>query len=233
MLHPQIAADPGQAWQLVEAAATGDLGAQAAFSRQFEPLVHRWLWFRWRHTPFKSLIEDAAQDVFVECFRPGGALQHVDRTRCSHGVEAYLRGLVQNVALRVERIEARHFHHRRRAVVQAGTLPRLGSAEQLDRDLMQQRVDAALALLDSEDVRTKSGHSLRELLRLHFEGGQPVRAIAQLWDEKVEHVHELRRRACSRFRACLLRVWSGSSAGRSEGGAKEVELGREALALLA
>ena len=70
------------------------------------------------------------------------------------------------------------------------------------------------------------------LLYLHFEEAMPVRDIAGAWHTKVEHVHELRRRACGTFRACLLRVRRGGDTGSGGDAAAAEAAGREVLALL-
>lgn len=198
-------------WRLAQAAARGDERARTDFWQRYGHPVRLWLWFRWCHTSRRNLVDDAAQEVFLECFRPGGALAHLDRARAHHGFEAYLRGVVRNVACRIERAQAREFHHRRSLVAAAGQAApeESGSAERIDRAWAHDQVLAALDLLDREDRQAGTSHSLREFLRAHFEQGQQVRTIAAAWQEHVDHVHEVRRRACQRFRDCLLRVMHG------------------------
>lgn len=198
-------------WRLAHAAARGDERARADFWQRYSHSVRLWLWFRWCHTSRRNLIDDAAQEVFLECFRPGGALAHLDRARAHHGLEAYLRGVVRNVACRIERAQARDFHHRRSLAAAAGQAApeESGSAECIDRARAHDQVLAALDLLDREDRQAGTDHSLRAFLRAHFEQGQQVRTIAAAWQEQVDHVHEVRRRACQRFRDCLLRVMHG------------------------
>ena len=224
-------------WQAVEDAAAGDASARAEFSRRYRDTVRTWLWFRWSHTPLRSLVDDAVQEVFLECLRPGGALEHLDPTRTPRAVPAFLRGVARNVAHRIERVEARNFDHQRRLAAGAGAPApaRLGSAEQLDRAWACDRVATALDLLDREDRRSHDlhAHSLRDFLRLHFEEGLPVHVIAEQWDEQPEHVHEIRRRACRRFRTCLLRVMHPDVAvGQADRAVTDAATGREVLALL-
>lgn len=203
-MHPTMEAD----WLEAQAAAAGDEQARNSFWNRHVRAVRMWLWFRWSHRSLRSFVEDAAQEVFLECFRPGGALAHMDARKAQHGVVAFLRGIVRNVAHRIERTQARDFEHRRRLAVAAATPAPAdaGAAEQIDRAWEHDRVMAALALLDQEDPPDGMRHTLREFLHAHFEDGLPVRKIAAAWQEKPEHVHELRRRACRRFRECLHRV---------------------------
>ncbi len=213
-------------WRMVQAAAEGDERARATFAQRYGNTVQRWLWFRWRHTPLRSYVDDAVQDVFVECLKPRGALSHVHPELAPHGFDAFLRGVVHHVACRVERSEARNFRHRRRLIEGAipPAPPRLGSPEQLDHRWAQERIRTALRELDRQSP--PMAHSLREFLRMHFEKELTVREIAALWREPVNRVHELRRRACRRFRECLLRV-------THDGDHHGPEMGPALLALLA
>ncbi|MCA8965849.1 MAG: sigma-70 family RNA polymerase sigma factor [Planctomycetes bacterium] len=226
MPHELPASAAAATWQLVQAAADGDQKARDAFAQRYGATVQRWLWFRWRHTPLRGFVDDAVQDVFVECFRPRGALSHVRPELAPHGFDAFLRGVVHHVACRVERTEARNFRHRRRLIETAipPAPPKAGSPEQLDHRWAMERIRAALQQLDRQSPPMH--HSLREFLRLHFEREMSVREIAALWREPVNHVHELRRRACRRFRDCLLRV-------THDGDRYGPEMGPALLALLA
>src|SRR5678815_2684455 len=105
-----------------------------------------WFWFHWGHSPLRTLVDDATQEVFLECFRPGGALTHFDIER-SHGVAAFLRGVVRNVAHRLEHAHARDVDRRRRLAIAATASSGAGAAEQLDRVWQRDRVAAALDLL--------------------------------------------------------------------------------------
>lgn len=206
MAHSHEALDAADTWKLVEAASAGDESARHTFARRYEDAIRRWLWFRWHRTPLRGFVDDAVQDVFVECFRPRGALDRVDPNLAPHGFTAFLRGVVQHVACRIERSEARNFHRGRRLLEgSATTAPaRLGSPEQLDRRWALSCIRTALLQLDR--MSPCCGHSLREFLHLHFEKGLNVRTIAALWRQPSPRVHEMRRRACRCFRECLLRV---------------------------
>src|SRR5262249_31161533 len=57
-------------WTLIRDAAGGDPAARERFARAYLPVVRAYLAARWRTAP--HCAEDAAQDVFVECFRAGG-----------------------------------------------------------------------------------------------------------------------------------------------------------------
>jgi hypothetical protein len=188
----------------MQAAAAGDSQARAEFARRSCDSVRAWLWDRWRHTPLRSMVDDAVQEVFLECLRPDGALQHLDPARAVHGTAAFLRGVVRNVAHRIERSEARSSRCRRQLVLGADA-PAPEYADPFDADSRHAQVVRALELLDGEE-EPQAEHPLGDFLRLHFEEGLPVRAIARRWHDEPAHVHGIRRRACRRFRKCLLRV---------------------------
>ena len=60
---------------------------------------------RWRRDPLRQGVADAVQDVFLDCLRPGGALERADPARGTFRI--YLHGIVRNVALRHERVHRR------------------------------------------------------------------------------------------------------------------------------
>src|SRR5262245_13460221 len=86
-------------WTLIRDAADGDPAAREQFARTYLPVVRASLAARWRAAP--QSVEDAAQDVFVECFRSGGLLEKADAERPG-GFRAFLLGAVRNVARRHE-----------------------------------------------------------------------------------------------------------------------------------
>ena len=61
-------------WTLIGAAAGGDAVARDDFARLYEPVACNYFAARWHASPLRSAIDDAVQDVFVECFKPNGVL---------------------------------------------------------------------------------------------------------------------------------------------------------------
>ena len=153
-------------------------------------------------------IDDAAQEVYLECFRRGGAFAHFAPERARHGVTGFLRGVVRNVAHRFERQWSRERAHRAHLTVTP--LPVHSSDDAVpagdSTGVAHEHVVAALDRLDHDDPARGTQRSLRAFLHLHFDDGLPVRTIAKHWQETPDHVHELRSRACRRFRNCLLAV---------------------------
>lgn len=88
-------------WTIVRAAAAGSLADRDGWARRYYGVVRAYLAARWRGSPLQTNLDDAAQDVFVECFRQGGALEAVAAGRVTN-FRAFLYGVVRNVARRVE-----------------------------------------------------------------------------------------------------------------------------------
>src|SRR5262249_33246299 len=92
-------------WTVIEAAASGSAKERDAFAARYDPMIRAYLGARWRRSPHLADLDDAAQEVFLECLRRGGALDRAERTRAS-GFRAFLYGVVRHVALRIESGEA-------------------------------------------------------------------------------------------------------------------------------
>ncbi|MCA8951333.1 MAG: hypothetical protein KDE27_17630 [Planctomycetes bacterium] len=197
-----------RAW--IAAVAGGDDVASDRFCRAYLPFVRRRLRSRWRGSPLRALVPDAVQEVFVECLRAGGALAHFDGDKAP-SLDAFVQGVASNVAARVERREARFGTRCCRCGDRILAFAMPGDAEPAERLAAEDAavaVRAAVASLDADPAGP--GHSLGELVRLHFRDGQPVREIAAAWRQPADRVHELRRGACARLRR-RLRALAGAT----------------------
>src|SRR5262245_65632746 len=88
-------------WTVIRAAAAGSPAGREELARRYLAVVRAYLAARWRGSPLRTDLDDAVQEVFVECFRQGGALEaagagHVPSFR------AFLYGIVRNVARRFD-----------------------------------------------------------------------------------------------------------------------------------
>src|SRR5262245_47455168 len=99
-LHRMSAAD-STCWTVITAAARGGAAERDDFARRYAEPIRAYLAARWRGTKHLSELDDAVQEVFVECFRGGGALARVEVGRAG-GFRAFLYGVVRHVALRFE-----------------------------------------------------------------------------------------------------------------------------------
>src|SRR6516162_994703 len=88
-------------WTVIRAAAAGSLADRDELARRYLGVVRAYLAARWRGAGLRHDLDDAVQEVFVECFRQGGALEAAGAGRIP-GFRAFLYGVVRNVARRFE-----------------------------------------------------------------------------------------------------------------------------------
>jgi RNA polymerase sigma factor (sigma-70 family) len=191
-------------WSVVLGAARGEAAAREEFARRYEPIARAYLGARWRHSPLAREIDDAAQEVFLACFRDDGALQRVDPDRPA-GFRPFLFGVVRNVARQAEE----RWSRRRRKTSDATDLGEIES----DEETLSAVFDRAWAIsvlrqaLERQEARAreKGETALRrlELLRLRFEEGLPIREIAKAWDVRPNTLHTEYLRARQEFEEAL------------------------------
>jgi RNA polymerase sigma-70 factor (ECF subfamily) len=190
-------------WNLIRAAADGSPPERDEFARRYAPVLRAYLAARWRGRPLLQDLDDAVQDVFVECLRPGGALARFDPSR-DGGFRAFLYGVARNVALRRE--------SRRPPPVSASALDAVPDDHtSLSRVFDRAWARAVLreaARLQEERARAAGERALRrvELLRLRFQENLPIRDIARLWQTDPAVLHHEYARAREEFREALLAV---------------------------
>src|SRR5262245_28084882 len=88
-------------WNVVRAAAAGSPADRDELARRYLAVVRAYLAARWRGSDLRRDLDDAVQEVFVECFRAGGAVEAAGAGRVPH-FRAFLYGVVRNVARRFE-----------------------------------------------------------------------------------------------------------------------------------
>ena len=84
----------------------GQLRTARNWRRRYLGVVRAYLAARWQGSPLLADLDDAGQDVFVECFRQGGVLDAATAGRVP-SFRAFLYGVVRNVARRFESRPAR------------------------------------------------------------------------------------------------------------------------------
>jgi RNA polymerase sigma-70 factor (ECF subfamily) len=194
-------------WALICGAAAGHRRDRDDFARVYGPLIRAYLTARWRGTPHLANLDDAVQDVFLDCFRDRGVLERCEQERPG-GFRAFLYGITRVVALRLERSEGRRIAHFR------GDL----DLDQIEHDApsLSRVFDRAWAttllreaLLElARRAQAEGPEAVRrvELLRARFEEGLPVREIARLWDADAARLHKEYAQARREFRAALLEL---------------------------
>jgi RNA polymerase sigma-70 factor (ECF subfamily) len=206
--------DETTCWSLIRRASAGEEEGRRHFADRYEPFVRALLAARWRGSPRVVEIDDAVQDVFVECFRSGGVLSRAgaDPDRIP-AFRAFLVGVVRNVA---RRIEGRRgpLAFTDAAPEDASTLAPGGFAAAIDppsRDV--ERAWARALVGEARDLLEARGRQGDEaarrrvaLLELRFQEGLPIREIARRWGADPTRLHREFARARSEFRAALFEV---------------------------
>ena len=192
-------------WTLVEGATTGDERCRAEFAARYLPAIRAYLVARWRPTPLLDAVDDAVQQVFVDCFREDGALTRLDPTR-EGGFRPFLYGVVRNVARHVETRRARNREHPPGSRVDLRELE--GREEDLahafDRAWALGIVREAFALQRARAAERGDGAMRRvELLELRFVEDLPIRDVALRWDEDPARLHKEYAKARREYRSAL------------------------------
>lgn len=194
-------------WGLVQSAAEGDEAARTRFFETYRPLVRAYLSERWRGSPLQAEVEDAAQDVFVECFKGPSPLERA-RTDSQGGFRAFLVGIVRHVAQRVERRAVRA-PSPERVEDHGDELPDRSTrlSRLFDREWARLLVEEARRLMEQR-ARELGDDALRrvELLALRFRDGLPIREIAARWSADPARLHHEYAQARGEFAKALREV---------------------------
>jgi RNA polymerase sigma-70 factor (ECF subfamily) len=194
-------------WTLIRDAAGRDAEAREVFVERYVPVLRRYFESRWR-TKSALDVEDALQEVFVECFRDGGVLDRAGGGEVAE-FRAFLHGVARNVAGRLEQRFARRRDRPGTATFHADDLAR-------DEDRLTVVFDRAWAQglmrqavrLHAERANQGDAEARRRLrlLELRFQEGKPIREIARLWGEDPARLHHAYARAREEFGAALREV---------------------------
>jgi RNA polymerase sigma-70 factor (ECF subfamily) len=193
-------------WTVIRGAAEGRPKDRDEFARRYEPVVRAYLATRWRDSDLRGEIDDCAQEVFLDCFREGGALERAEEGRPG-GFRAFLYGVARNVALRAERERGRKGVPLDSAFDAPAREEALSDA--FDRAWAQSLLRQAARLMEARG-RAKGADAQRrvELLRLRFGEEMPIRDIAKLWNADAARLHHEYATARDEFRAALKDVVS-------------------------
>jgi RNA polymerase sigma-70 factor (ECF subfamily) len=200
-------ADPESTrWTLIQAAAGGDAGARSEFAGLYTPIVRAYLGARWRYTPLLAEMDDAVQEVFLDCYRDGGALARVESGRPG-GFRAFLYGVVRNIALRTERNRRRAREPQTPMDLDAVDAEEEPLSRVFDREWTVAMLRQAAELM-AERAEGKGEAAKRrvELLRLRFSEDLPIREIAKRWEEDPNRVHYHYGRAREEFEDALREI---------------------------
>lgn len=188
-------------WTVIRGAAAGNAIDREELARRYMGVVQAYLGARWRNSALQQDISDTVQEVFLECFRQGGALKAVDSGRVPN-FRAFFYGVIRNVARRFESRSKRGTE----------TLPDIESDEESQSKLFE-RTWAQAIMTEAAQLQQKRAVSLGaeamqrvELLRLRFEENLPIRTLAEQWGMPADELHHAYAKARQEFRAALLEV---------------------------
>src|SRR5579864_2269418 len=158
-------------WTVLQAAAAGGASERAEFVARYAPLVRAYLAARWRGDPRIQELDDAMQDVFVECLRHGGVLERA-KPEYPGGFRAFLYGTARNIALRIEQRRGRRREQQSLENLEPDDLA--GSDESLSRvfDRAWAKAimkEAATRQAERAHERGEAAQRRVELLRLRFQ----------------------------------------------------------------
>lgn len=169
--------------------------------------MQAYLHARWRGSPLISDIEDAAQEVFLACFRDNGVLNRADPDHPS-SFSSLLFSVTRNVARHAERTQARRVARVGAQEFDADATPsdEATLSRLFDRKYAESVVRTArerMALMADGDA----GRRRRvELLRERFEEGKPIRDISREWSVESEYLHREFAKAQREFKSALADV---------------------------
>jgi RNA polymerase sigma factor (sigma-70 family) len=198
-----VSASESTCWTVIHGAARGSASDREEFAHRYLPIVRAYLVSRWQLSPALRHLDDAVQEVFLECFRTDGVLARIEPGR---GFRPFLYGVVRNIARRME-------NDRRREVTADGSqMEQLPSDEEsqsrvFDRTWAKALLREAAGVQDRR-ARESGPEAVRrvELLRLRFHEGLPIRDIAERWNTNPAVLHHEYARARQEFRAALAEV---------------------------
>jgi RNA polymerase sigma factor (sigma-70 family) len=194
----------------VRGAAAGDGSARSAFGVRYAPVMGTYLAARWRGTPLSADVDDAVQEVFLECLREGGVLARAQDNRPG-GFRAFLFGVVRNVAQRFEQRRAKlGVQISGQDIDFAGVLGREDALSRVFDRALARSIMREAAERQSAQAAERGDDAIRrvELLNLRFHEGLPIREIAALWGVDAGELHRQYAKARQEFHAALREVVS-------------------------
>lgn len=203
-------------WSLIHRAAVGKGASRERFARRYSGVIQGYFAARWRLPIAHEHVQDASQDVFVDCFKPGGALTHADAKKGQF--RRFLYGVCKHIAISIERRLVRRTEHAVSHADRVDSDPSL--SQSFDRAWARAIVKDAAALA-RERAR---GHETRTMgllvMELRVAHDLPPREIAVRLGRGVHEIYELLRRAKLDLRAAFLEILAEHNPGASEGALK-------------
>jgi DNA-directed RNA polymerase specialized sigma24 family protein len=192
---------------MIAAAGAGESVAKEQFARAYGPVIRTYLAARWQLPIAHEAVDDGTQEVFVQCFKPAGALHGVDRSGPAR-FRSYLYSVVRHVAERIERSNGV------RAMQQEHTGFRLDDVERADATLSRVFDRAWVGMITrrawlqmaSRAGSEPHGRERIRILDLRFREGLSSGEIAARCGFDAAFVYQQLRLAKRDFRKALIEV---------------------------
>jgi RNA polymerase sigma-70 factor (ECF subfamily) len=205
-------------WTVIRGAAAGNVTDRDEFARRYENVIRSYLGARWRGSPLLDQLDDAAQEVFLSCFRDESPL-HKAGPEWPGGFRAFLYGVVRNVARGFEKKRTRS-KEQRAADLDAFAGEGDPVSRVFDRAWALSLVKQAAQRQAERAERKGEAARLRvNLLRVRFQEGHPIREIASRWGVDAARLHREYATARKEFQTALMevvRMHQGGSAANVE-----------------
>lgn len=194
-------------WTLIEGASTGRDADIQRFVESYGPIVRAYLSARWKGSPLAANVDDAAQEVFIECFREGGMLARASSGRVE-SFRAFLLGAVRFISIRFEK-QKRSRDDRERPVETgfeaedpAGDDKRLSRV--FDRAWAQSIVrEAATRHAERARIMGQDAQRRLEILQLHFNEGMRIKDVSEKFGMPLKATHHAFDKARKEFEESL------------------------------
>ena len=205
-------------WTVIRSAAGGAAAERAEFAKRYGAPLAAYFAARWRGGVLAQECDDAMQEVFLECFRDGGALARASPERGPF--QPFLYGVARNVARRFEERAAARRADRAKQSVELDALPvdEPTLSRAFDRAFAQALLREAAALQESR-AKKEGGAALRrvELLQRRFGDDLAIRDLAREWGVDAAALHHEFATARREFLAALKDVVAFHEPGATAG----------------
>ncbi|MFT4513484.1 MAG: DNA-directed RNA polymerase specialized sigma24 family protein [Planctomycetota bacterium] len=197
--------DPNETcWTVLRAAAGGDRGARSEFARSYANIIKVYLRHRWSGNPLLGDVDDAAQEAFVEAFKPNGFIERADPAQGDF--RGLLYGVVRNVARRFEQHAANASERHADETVYLDGLPHdaLALSKVFDRSWAQSLMREAVDHHEQASSTDAVAKRRFRVLSMRHNDVMPIREIAAALGElDVAMIHNDYRQARRAFTAHL------------------------------
>jgi len=200
--------DPNETcWTVLRAAADGDTSARSAFARSYGTPIKAYLRHRWAGNVLLDDVDDAAQESFVEAFKPGGVIERADQEQGDF--RALLYGVVRNVARRFEERQSKASQRKGGESIHLDDLPHdaLALSKAFDRAWARSLMREALKQHEEAAQGDPVADRRFRVMSMRHDDGMPIREIASALGESDHAViHNDYRQSRRAFTAHLRQV---------------------------